>query len=257
MVTSESEAGKGPPSMPTEYHRYAVYAAPGPDTALGRFGISWLGRDPASGEPVPRPTLPGLPPERIAALGVSPARYGFHGTLKPPFTLVRSQDGDALRAAVEALAATLTPVRFDGFAVRALARFVALLPDPQPPALAALAARCVADLDRFRAPPHAEELEKRRATELSDRQEAMLQRWGYPYVMEEFRFHLTLTDALDPQDRDAVTAALVDGLSADGADAEVLGPWTLDHLALFAEPHPGAPFRLIARLPLSARPARP
>jgi len=243
--------------MPTEFHRYAVYAAPGPDSALGRFGEAWLGRDPASGGPIRRPTLSDLSPDRIAALTVSPTRYGFHGTLKPPFALADGRDEDSLRAAAKALAARLVPVRFDGFAVRTLGRFVALLPDPQPPALADLAARCVADLDGFRAPPPAEELEKRRTAGLTPRQEAMLQRWGYPYVMEEFRFHLTLTDALAPPDRDAVTAALADRLATGGPDSEVLGPWTLDHLALFAEPHPGAPFRLIDRLPLSATPPAP
>ena len=38
---------------------------------------------------------------------------------------------------------------------------------------------------------------------LTDRQEALLTQWGYPYVMEEFRFHITLTGALDPAHLDA------------------------------------------------------
>ena len=49
-------------------------------------------------------------------------------------------------------------------------------------------------------PAAPEELKKRRGAGLSSRQELMLTTWGYPYVMEEFRFHLTLTGRLSDRD---------------------------------------------------------
>ena len=101
-------------------------------------------------------------------------------------------------------------------------------------------------LDRFRAPPDEGELTRRRRAGLTDRQEALLQRWGYPYVMEEFRFHLTLTDALEEAEREAVAKALAPAV-APFAQA----PLRLDALALFGDPGGGAPFRLLRRFALS------
>ena len=51
----------------------------------------------------------------------------------------------------------------------------------------------------FARPPGAAELERRRKAGLSAAQEKMLLRWGYPYVLDEFRFHLTLTGRLQPE----------------------------------------------------------
>ena len=86
--------------------RFAVYFAPAPDTPLWDFGTSWLGRDPERDIDLPRPDLPGLEDGDIARISASPRRYGFHGTLKPPFGLADGQDAEALYAAVAAFAAS-------------------------------------------------------------------------------------------------------------------------------------------------------
>ena len=88
-----------------------------------------------------------------------------------------------------------------------LGGFLALMPE-QADGIAALAARCVRELDRFRAPPAAAELDRRRAKGLSTAQEDLLQHWGYPYVFEEFRFHLTLTGSLPDAEADVFEALL-------------------------------------------------
>ncbi len=68
------------------WQRLAIYYAPPAGSALWDFGSAWLGLDAEAGEVPPRPDVPGLPDDPLA-LTVSPRRYGFHGTLKPPMFL--------------------------------------------------------------------------------------------------------------------------------------------------------------------------
>jgi hypothetical protein len=103
----------------------------------------------------------------------------------------------------------------------------------------------VRDLDAFRAPPEPEEIARREAAGLNAAQAGNLARWGYPYVMEEFRFHLTLTGALSP---DALAAALRALAPHVARFAEA--PLPVREIALFGDPGGGAPFRLLRRLPL-------
>jgi hypothetical protein len=129
----------------------------------------------------------------IAALTVEPRRHGLHGMLKPPMRLADGATAEDLLAAVAALARRLTLVDLGRLRVAPLGPFLALVCDSQPAALEALAAAMVSDRDAFRAPPAEAEFARRRATGPAARQETLLARWGYPYVMEEFRFHVTLT----------------------------------------------------------------
>ncbi|MEQ8601733.1 MAG: DUF1045 domain-containing protein [Marivibrio sp.] len=230
-----------------DFARYAVYYAPRAGSALADFGNAWLGRDPASGEPTARPAAPGLSADRIAEITEAPARYGFHGTLKAPFALAEGATRGDLETALAVLGARLAPpVAPGGLALTAIGPFLALTPQDGDGALSALAARVVEDLDSYRAPPGAAELARRRRGDLNAAQEALLQRWGYPYVMGEFRFHLTLTGPLDPAARAAVASALEPVVAPFGRT-----PFTLDALCLFGDPGGGAPFRLIRRVPLS------
>lgn len=232
--------------MNAPYTRYAVYAAPKADSALGRFGNAWLGRDPATDVSLPRPKIPGYGQDDIQRMTAPPSRYGFHGTLKPPFRLADATDEAALFTALERLAGTMAPVEIGGFEIRSIGRFVAIVPEHPNPELAQLASRCVAGLDSFRRPAGADELARRRAQGLSDDEERNLTRWGYPYVMEAFRFHLTLTGSLDDA---AARRHVVEDLAAFASTA--LGPYRLDDIAVFGEPVSGAPFRLLRRFALN------
>ncbi len=91
----------------------------------------------------------------------------------------------------------LPPVRLK---LHAIGDFAALLPGEPSAAIGALAADCVEVFDRFRAPLTQEERQRRLADGLTDRQTAYLDRYGYPYVSEEFRFHLTLTGRISKAD---------------------------------------------------------
>ncbi len=204
--------------------RYAVYYTPPPESALARFGAAWFARK--------------------ASCLDAPRRYGFHGTLKAPFRLADGTSEDGLLSAVEGFAASRRTLPGPPLRLAALAGFLALVPAAPFQALDRLAADCVATFDGFRAPGTEAELARRLSAGLSPREEALLRRWGYPYVMDAFRFHLTLTERLDEA-----------GLDRERALAESMlgGPppsLLVDALTVAVEPADGAPFRSLRRFEL-------
>jgi len=224
-----------------EQTRFAIFFTPRPETAWWRFGCAWLGRDAISNlAPVPD-DYHGLLPAQWQAYTAVPRRYGFHATLKPPFCLARGCHEHDVYLQAATLAGTLHPVMLPRVKVEMLDGFVALRPRPASPALDAIAAQSVVSFDNLRAAPDAGETARRRQQGLSARQAALLAQWGYPYVFEEYRFHLTLTDRI-PEDEGVRLAAslqpLVDGLNAE--------PLTVDALAVFVQ-RAGSPFRLARR----------
>lgn len=219
--------------------RYAIYALPEPGSALEAFGRAVLGYDNVTGEGVPHPESL----KDLTAVTAGARVYGFHATLKAPSRLAPGCDEADLLAGLRRLASAHPPVLVGELAVVALGRFIALVPVAPPPSLGLLAAECVAALDPFRAPLNEAERAKRRPDRLSPRGRALLDRWGYPYVFEEFRFHMTLTDALPDEALVGWRARLAASFAASGA-----GPLTIGSLALLRQ-DAGAPFRLLARIP--------
>jgi hypothetical protein len=175
---------------------------------------------------------------------MTPRKYGFHATLKPPFRLAEGQDVQALEAAASDLAVDLAPAICDGLKLTTLGRFVALTPQDDMQAVRRVAGACVRELDRFRAPASEAELARRRKVGLSPAQEALLTQWGYPYVMEEFRFHMTLTERL-PQDDIAIWSAAVQRHLPD-----LPSLFVLDQIALCGEREDGR-FEVIHRYKLT------
>jgi hypothetical protein len=185
--------------------RYAVYYSP----RLGAFAdraAAWLGWDAEAGAGRVQPDLPGLP--FPAVLTAEARRYGFHGTLRAPFRLAPDVLPKTAAAAVADLARRLAPVVCDGLAVENLQGFLALTPQGCEAALLELGAAVVEGTNDLRAPLTEAEIARRRPESLTPRQRELLARWGYPHVMEEFRFHLTLTDRLPDGEVPAAMAAL-------------------------------------------------
>ena len=224
--------------------RYAIYAAPPTGAPLARWGAAWLGRDAESGAVPAPPPVPGWSEADLARVTAAPRHYGLHATLKPPFRLAAGADEGKLLAAAEAVAASLPPPSPTRLRLTAIGGFLALVPDGPAPALHALADACVERLDPFRAPPDAAELARRRPQRLSAREREHLSRWGYPYVFDTFRFHITLTGSLEAVERDALHRALTPLVAP-----VIAAPLRLDDIALFVQEN-GAPFRLARRFPL-------
>jgi Protein of unknown function (DUF1045) len=209
--------------------RYAVYYAPPPGSPWHEFGRLWL-----SGHWRPAGVPPQTWPQRLQA----PARYGFHATLKAPFRLAPGGTEEALLDAVAVLAGTLQPVALGPMEPVALQGYVALAPEQTLPALCALAARCVRELDHLRAPLNDAEWAHRRREPLDARAMALLQAHGYPHVLERFRFHLTLASVADAGEA-ARVVPLARELILELQRVHLLH---LDRLCVFVERSPGQAF---------------
>lgn len=223
--------------------RYAIYYLPGTQEPWADFCTRWLGWDFDTGR--------GTPPPAQAPdahdLTEAPRRYGLHATLKPPFRLAPGTAPQDLETATAALAARHAPVRIDGLRVAPMGMFLALRPDGEESALCSLAAACVRDLDRFRAPATDAELSRRRTTRMSHAQSANLARWGYPHVMDCFHFHITLSSRLPPGPRQIAANLLERHLVPLLPRPHVLGS-----IALCGE-DPAGRFHLIRRFPLTGQ----
>ncbi len=205
--------------------RFAVYYTP-PPGALADFGASWLGWDIVRGRRAARSLdVPGA-----GDATATPRRYGFHATLKPPFRLAHGQSRAALEEAVAEAAAATPAVLGAELRMARLGRFLALVPASDHAPFGRLGAEMVRRLDPFRAPPSEEELARRRAGGLTEEEDRNLLRWGYPHVMESFRFHMTLTGPLDPATAERIEAAL-----APAVAGAVPRPFEIREVTLAAE----------------------
>lgn len=223
--------------------RYALYFAPPTESDWWRFGVRWLGYDPASGEASKQVPPPGFSPAEFRALTEEPRRYGFHATLKPPMKLAATASRGQLIETLEAFCARRFSFTLPEMTVRRVGDFVACVPASVAERMNALARECVREFDELRAPPSPEEIARRRAKGLTARQESYLLRWGYPYVLDEYRFHMTLTGPLSEACAEAMVTAAQPLVRA-------LGPLACDALCWFEQAAPAESFRIAARVPL-------
>ncbi|MCF6233999.1 MAG: DUF1045 domain-containing protein [Rhodobacteraceae bacterium] len=231
------------PVSPSDFTRYALFYLPPAQAGWARFATGWLGWDCLTGGPARHPHLPDLAVP-VAEITQSPRKYGLHGTIKPPFRLAKGATFDDLEAACADLCRSLPAIDAGLLRLTRLGRFLALCPD-QSPKLSELAGRCVRELDRFRALPTPEEMDRRRAAHLTPRQEGNLKKWGYPHVMDDFRFHITLTGRLAKPVLSTVEMVL------ETTFAPLLSEdFRLNDLALVGE-KPSGKFQLIRRFELS------
>lgn len=225
-------------------HRYAIYFAPALDSDWWKTGSRWLGRCAMTGSTLVQPAIPNVPAELFHALTADPRRYGWHATLKAPFALATDRTLTDLCAALHALCAAIAPFELPPLRVHRLDQFLALTPEGDTERLNALAAACVTKFHAFAAPLSQADLMRRRKASLSAEEETLLANWGYPYVLQRFRFHLSLTGSL------ADTSLAVQQAIQQAAEDWFHGlpACHCNGLALFAEPAPGADFVLVERI---------
>jgi len=225
------------------YPRYAVYFAPDPGGRWWDFACRCLGRDPISDCKRSQPPVSGYDAATLSELTAEPRRYGFHATLKAPFALTPGVDAEEVYRAAGAFAGKQQALSLGVLAPHYMDGYLALIPEVAPPELGALARACVEHFDFLRAPSALADVQRRRAAGLTARQEALLERWGYPYVMEEFRFHMTLTGKLSNSEAERLSAGL--SLYLDELNQEP--PLSLDAICIFEQAAAGFPFRLARR----------
>jgi putative phosphonate metabolism protein len=233
------------PEVMTGFPRYAIYYAAALGSDLDRFGAGLLGYDAYGCTDLPFP-------DRITEvvpdwhdLTQDPRKYGFHATLKAPFALTPDGNEAELTAACEAFAAkprqipVITPV------VNPISGFIAVVPAEPSTELNRLAADCVRHFDAFRAPLTMQDRSRRNRVTLTPAQADHLDRWGYPYVMDDFRFHMTLTGRVPTARRDPLVALLRERFAA--RDLRTLA---IDRVALFRQDDAAARFRVLAQFGL-------
>lgn len=224
----------------TNFPRYAIYYAPPAASPLAGFGAELLGYDAFTGCDVSFPAGLAADFPDWPELTGDPRKYGFHGTLKAPFALAPLTDEAGLIAACDGFAAfpravpVITPV------VRSISGFTAVVPAGPSAELNALAQDCVEAFDGFRAPMTPADRARRKPEALTPRQLAQLDRFGYPYVGDDFRFHLTLTGRLSPERGAEVLAMLKTRFAA--LDIATL---RIDRIVLFRQEHAQSRFRIV------------
>ena len=217
--------------------RFAVYYTPAATSGLARFATSWLAEEAGSAA--------GLPEDLRHDVVRIPRTYGFHATLKAPFTLAPGNTADDLASATASLAADFSAFRAPPLDLASVDGFLALVLREPCPAMNELAKACVTELDHFRAPLADRERERRRSQGLSARQKTLLDRWGYPFVLDEFRFHMTLTRRLDEGLRACIAGFLEHRM------AGLIGrEWCVDSISLFHQASRDECFAMRARYPL-------
>lgn len=221
--------------------RVGIYYCPENHDPLFAAGAAWLGRNPSRVDRVAQPAIAGIEEVTAEARG-----YGFHATLKPPMRLASGCSWDALLTATHELAGRIAPFTLPRLAVMDPFGFLALRETAFCPPLQALADACVTALDRFRAPPSEAELARRRRARLTEAQEAMLVRYGYPYVLGTWFFHMTLTRRLSVEEH-ATWRPMVERFFAPAVAAERL----VTDVCLFTQVGPGAPFVIARRIALT------
>ncbi|OOG43628.1 DUF1045 domain-containing protein [Rhodanobacter sp. C05] len=217
--------------------RYAIYFCPANDTALGQLGRDWLAASTDA------PELPGISMERRDALLANARRYGWHATIRAPFTLAADVVYDDVRRAVAAVARDCASFELS-LRIERLASFLALRPGVDGAAPQKLAATCLEALEPLRASrPNA--AQDRRGASLDAAELVLLQRYGYPYVLDRYRFHFTLSAPATESEEQVMRQWL------EPRVAEL--PLTrVDALSICHEAAPGDAFELLERIPLCA-----
>ena len=238
---------KGAAPSPSSSTRYAIYYTPQPGTALAAFGRSWFGRA-NDGVTLQAFSDAGLSGTSFARLAVTPGRYtGLHALFRAPFAPREGIGPDAIKTRLINFAARRKPVETGPLTLSRAGRFLVLRPVEATPAIEWLAAQCVAAFEDFAAPPSDIEREAYAGPKLSDYQRLLLESFGDPYVLSEYRFSITLTGPLDATHLERVSQALwpvLEEICAEGV--------TVDGLSLFGDSGGRTPMRLIGRYHLGA-----
>jgi putative phosphonate metabolism protein len=233
----------------TNAPRYAIYYAATPGSPLERFGAQLLGHDAFGGQDLPFPNGMDEAVPDWREITNDPRKYGFHATLKAPMELADGKTEAALLAACEAFAGAPRSIPTIRPVVNALGDFIAIVPSQRSAELERLAADAVRAFDDFRAPLSPRDRARRNPDRLTPRQRDYLDRWGYPYVMEEFRFHMTLTGRLPAERHETILAILRQRFAA-----LELATMAIDGIAVFRQPDAHSQFRIVRRFELTNSP---
>ena len=222
--------------------RYAIYFAPDDNSELGIFGATVLRRRAQNSADWLNPELVVEFPQSSAWCEriQRPAHYGFHATIKAPFELDKGQSADNLIADVAEFCQSRQMISLQGLAPIRTTRYDALAFERQPEALRQLASDCVIKFEKYRAPLTEADIQRRDPARLSEREISNMERYGYPYILDDFNFHMTLSGRNDHYD--SAYLRWLDHLY----QSMVVSVPVLDRLCIFYQPDRDTPFVRIA-----------
>lgn len=231
-----------------DYKRVAFFFAPASQSPLAIFGAHWLGWDAEMGKSVPH-----LDRFEVYKYGhntpfsdivATPSKYGFHGTLKAPFRLAAGKSIKALCDAGRTFGKQTHKFTLENLRVTQLGSFIAITQGAPSSELNELASNIVRTFDQFRAPLTDQDITKRRQQNLTARQDELMLKWGYPFIFDAFKFHLTLSGKLEQDEMTSTLNVLNEHLTDILKD-----PIDVRDICLFGERNDGR-FEIIERFPL-------
>ena len=220
--------------------RYAIYFSAKTGTSLDLASISWLGRDARTGAETPCATISGINADRFYELTADARHYGFHGTLKAPFHLVDGATETDLLECAENFAQNCHHFQMPSLQVSTIAGFLALVPRENSESLQRHAFNCVRAFDHLRAPLTEQDYARRKWDTLTQSQKDNLVQWGYPYVDDEFRFHMTLTSRVQGKESE-----LLQGAARRHFESSLSARLECSSLTIFAQKDRSSAFQVI------------
>lgn len=220
------------------YERYAVYYVPHHESDLAVFGKSWFGYDLSEGET--DRNLHGLDLELVRRVTAKPARYGMHATLKAPFYLAEGYSLEQLLDKADRFSKKRKKFTLGKLKIGWHGNTMVLIENQKNHQINQFASQCVLKFEDFRAPLTMKERTRRLEQNLNLHQRLMLEELGYPYVLSEFQFHVTLTDNMTEAEKEKIVPALE--MTLDGILEK---PCEIDGIAIVGDPGNNQPFQMI------------
>ena len=183
----------------TNYKRVAIYFLPKKNSSLENFGKNLLGRDINKKKKISLTRRQKYFINRgftyfdeLKDYCEEPAKYGFHATLKAPFRLKRNVKTKNFYDVISHIAAQHSRFKIKGLKIVYSKKFTFITSRKPNKLLINLENDLVKHLDTFRAELNKTEIKKRIPDSLTFKQNKYLKEWGYPFVFDQFKFHMTL-----------------------------------------------------------------
>ena len=183
----------------TNYKRVAIYFLPKKNSSLENFGKNLLGRDINKKKKISLTRRQKYFINRgftyfdeLKDYCEEPAKYGFHATLKAPFRLKRNVKTKNFYDVISHIAAQHSRFKIKGLKIVYSKKFTLITSRKPNKLLINLENDLVKHLDTFRAELNKTDIKKRIPDSLTIKQNKYLKEWGYPFVFDQFKFHMTL-----------------------------------------------------------------
>jgi len=232
--------------------RHAAYFAPALQSQAWGLGSQWLGRCAHQMTPLKQPQFENLSSEVFEKLTRAPRLYGWHATLKAPFELNSNAKLEELRSAFRQLANNTVNAFHLPLKLVEMGNFLALVPSQPSQELHKVAEQCVRDLHALALPLSETELQRRTGAGLTARQKELLHAWAYPFVMDQFQFHLTLSGSL--QDVESHVKQNLKVAAQEWFAPLLKEGLEIDAVTWFSQDQKNGDFRWVERFELSTSP---